>query len=59
MQKQRSINLDLLRVIAIVSVIFYHAKLNIPYISFINGYLGVDIFFSIRISTNYYLQKRR
>ena len=45
MQKQRSINLDLLRVIAIISVIFYHAKLNIPYIPFSNGYLGVDIFF--------------
>ena len=45
MERNRLINLDFLRVIAIISVIFYHAKLNIPYITFMNGYLGVDIFF--------------
>lgn len=43
--KSRLINLDLLRAVAIISVLFYHAKLNIPYFSFRNGYLGVDIFF--------------
>ena len=45
--------IDILRAVAVLAVVFYHAKFQFYNIEFFEGgYLGVDIFFAISAALN-------